>query len=474
MEETILKAQNGDKEALNKVIKEIEPPLYKLALLKLKNIDDAQDVVQNTLIQIYKNLKQLRKPIYFKTWTTRILINECNKHYRIKSKRIEKLDNISDELEFELKIDEVNQKIDAIKVLESLDIKEKDIMILHINGYKNSEIAEILKMKENTVKTKIRRCKDKIKKNYVFDKKEKTIIPKTLNAILSIILVILLTTGLVYASVVIVKTIQEEEEKPEPIKWANCEVEINAQNTTIMQYMNKYDNNTYYLNIKDLQKLNEMKDKLDITFGEIINNDTFEKYKYDVLILSLLNEETLVVQNVLPYKNKLTIVLTKKSEGEKRKEFCVFVPKLYNNENIEILYEEEKSKSEPPEGAIHFKHSEFYVENTEKFDKLNLKYDNEQDIYYTDFLDFNSYNVLSKDLGIVTKNDLNKDLSNKEIILIFKKTDNKLRFSNFGTREGIIHIYVKELEEKYGNGITGALVIVDKGVLDNCKVKLKD
>jgi len=474
MEETIKKAQNGDKDALNKVMKEIEQSLYKFAILKLKNKEDAQDVVQDTMILIYKNLKQLKNPTHFKTWATRILINECNKYYRTKSKRSEQTENIDNIIDFEMQINEVTQKIDTIKVLESLETKERNIMILHINGYRNNEIAEILKMKENTVKTKIRRCKEKIKQNYVVDKKDRNVIPvnKSLHTIISAILVILLTTGIVYASVKIVKFIQEEKENPEPIKWAKCGIEMNADNITIVEYMNKYDSNTYFLSIKDEQKLNEMKDILEIDFEETINNDTFEKYEYDVLILALLNEETLSVQSVLPYKNKLTIVLTKKSAGEKKKAFCVFVPKLYNNENIEIVYEEEKTEIEPPKDAVHFKFSEFYVEKIEKFDELKLKYDNEKEVYYTEFLDPNSYYDLIAELGIVTENNLSKDLSGKEVVLIFKKTNNKLDFRKLSKNDGILQINLIETEEEYGVGITGVLMIFDEGIFDEYKAVL--
>jgi len=247
---------------------------------------------------------------------------------------------------------------------------------------------------------------------------------------------------------------------------------MNADNITIVEYMNKYDSNTYFLSIKDEQKLNEMKDILEIDFEETINNDTFEKYEYDVLILALLNEETLSVQSVLPYKNKLTIVLTKKSAGEKKKAFCVFVPKLYNNENIEIVYEEEKTEIEPPKDAVHFKFSEFYVEKIEKFDELKLKYDNEKEVYYTEFLDPNSYYDLIAELGIVTENNLSKDLSGKEVVLIFKKTNNKLDFRKLSKNDGILQINLIETEEEYGVGITGVLMIFDEGIFDEYKAVL--
>jgi len=210
MEEIIKSAQNGDKEAINKVIEEIESPLYKIAILRLKNEEDAKDIVQNTMLLIYKNLKTLREPKYFKTWATKILINECNKYYKTDLKEKGQAENNINILNHETEINEVTQKIDNIKLLDSLGATDKNIMILHINGYKNSEIAEIMEMNKNTVKTKIRRSKEKIKQNYEYDKKEQNIMPKTkaMRTLISIILVLLVTTGFVYGMAIIVKNIK--------------------------------------------------------------------------------------------------------------------------------------------------------------------------------------------------------------------------------------------------------------------------
>jgi len=474
MEEIIKKAQDGDKEALNKVIEEIEGPLYKIAILRLKNEEDAKDVVQNTMLLIYKNLKTLREPKYFKTWATKILINECNKYYKNETKKNGQVEDNINIQNFNKEIDEVTQNLDSIKVLDSLKTQDKIIMILHINGYKNSEIAEIMGLKENTVKTKIRRCKDKIKQNYEYDKKEQNIMPKNkaLRTVISIILVILLTTGFVYGAFVIVKTIQEEYMKqPQAIKCERLKVEINADNTTIMEYMKQYDNNTYYLSIKDAQTLEKMQEKLDITFEETIRKDTFDKYENDIILIAFLNEEALGIRSIATYQDKLTITFEPTMTGNKNKAFCLMLSRKHNKE-IEIIYEDKISALEPPEGAIHFKYSSFYIENIEKFEELDLKYDSEQDIYYTELINQNSYNKIKKDLGIITTRTENIDLTGKDIALVFKKTNKKLRFDRFRVIDEIPYISIRKNEEQYGVGIVGVLVGIDEGHFDEYKVEL--
>lgn len=475
MEEIIKKAQNGDKEALNKVIEEIESPLYKIAILRLKNEEDANDVVQNTMLLIYKNLKKLKEPKYFKTWTIRILINECNKYYKTESKEKGQSANNLNMLNYENEIIEITQQIDTIKLLEKFGTKDKNIMILHINGYKNSEIAEVMKMKENTVKTRIRRCKEKIKQNYEYDKKEQNIRPKNkaLRTVISIILVLLLTTGFVYGTIVIVKTIQEEHLKqPQAIKCERLNVEINADNTTIMEYMKRYDNNAYYITIQDVQTLEEMQKKLDITFEEKIRKETFNEW--DVILIAFLNEEALGIRSISTYQDKLTITFEPTFTGNKNKAFCLVVHRPGYKENIEIIYEGKIAAIEPPEGAVHFRYSSFYIENIEKFEELDLKYDREQDIYYTELLNQNSYNKIKEELGIITTNKANVDLTSKEIALVFKKTNYKLVFDRFNVREEMPHIRIRKTEEQYGFGITGVLVGIDEGRFDEYIVELRN
>ncbi len=60
--------------------------LYAVAKIHLSNQEDVNDVVQETVLLAYKNYNSLRKKEYFKTWITRILLNEIKKQYRILQK----------------------------------------------------------------------------------------------------------------------------------------------------------------------------------------------------------------------------------------------------------------------------------------------------------------------------------------------------------------------------------------------------
>lgn len=57
------------------VVNQNKVSFYKTAKAILKNEDDIEDAIQDTLESAYKNIQTLKEPKYFKTWMTRILIN---------------------------------------------------------------------------------------------------------------------------------------------------------------------------------------------------------------------------------------------------------------------------------------------------------------------------------------------------------------------------------------------------------------
>lgn len=78
--EQIKKAKKGDKKAFEKIIMEHIDYFYRVAYGILKNEEDRADAISNTVLKIYENIKTLKSEKFFKTWATRILINECKNH----------------------------------------------------------------------------------------------------------------------------------------------------------------------------------------------------------------------------------------------------------------------------------------------------------------------------------------------------------------------------------------------------------
>ncbi len=170
MEELVLKAKKGDKEAFTELILEIRNDLYKIAKARLSIEEDIQDVIQETMIEAYSNIKQLKDPLKFKSWIIKILINNCNKKYKKKKKENEVYEDFDESAAYIVgnnDIDTIENTLAFNEMIRNLSYEEKMIIILFYNeNYTIKEISKLLKMNENTVKSKLSRARENIKMNY--------------------------------------------------------------------------------------------------------------------------------------------------------------------------------------------------------------------------------------------------------------------------------------------------------------------
>lgn len=165
MEELVVRAKNGDEIAFTELMLQIKDELYKVAKIRLKNDDDIFDVIQETMLLTYKSIKNLKYNQYFKTWVIRILINECNKFYKYNKNKIEcSYEMLNNEISNQ---NDTEEKINFDFICNKLDKEEGTIILLYyMEKYTDKEIGQILNMKENTIRTKRARTKDKIRKIY--------------------------------------------------------------------------------------------------------------------------------------------------------------------------------------------------------------------------------------------------------------------------------------------------------------------
>ena len=164
MDELVIKAKNGDKEAFTELIIKMEDELYKIARTRLIDNEDIFDAVQETMISAFKSLHKLKNENYFKTWIIKILINKCNDIYKTKKVSIVSLD---DNIKFNDSNNYSDDNLNFEFIINCLNYDERIAMTLYyLEEYTTKEISEILKTNENTIKTRIARAKTKIKNNY--------------------------------------------------------------------------------------------------------------------------------------------------------------------------------------------------------------------------------------------------------------------------------------------------------------------
>lgn len=167
MEELISRAKTGDADSFIQLMELHKQCLYKTAAAILHNDEDAADAIQETVLSCWQNLSSLKKPQYFKTWMTRILINHCNallrkRHKEISSDAVNQ--SASEQQSYETNLDE---KLDVKQTMSALKDNYRLVLTLYyVNHIPIKEIAKLLETNENTIKTRLSRGREQFKSVY--------------------------------------------------------------------------------------------------------------------------------------------------------------------------------------------------------------------------------------------------------------------------------------------------------------------
>lgn len=167
--ELIQAAQEGDREALIQLLRDVETPLYRTAFYMLGNEQDALDATQDALIKIYKNIHAFEQKAKFLTWAQRIVTNVCIDKCRQSKKNSISIDeheyllsnygtnHVDDEMERTFLNHELNQAI------EQLPEHHRVVVIMrYIQDLSYKEIAEAVDLPINTVKSYLFRARQQL------------------------------------------------------------------------------------------------------------------------------------------------------------------------------------------------------------------------------------------------------------------------------------------------------------------------
>lgn len=178
-EELARQIQNGQKELFSLLINRYEAKISRYAKKFLYDKDDISDILQETFIKAYVNIKSFDVSRKFSPWVYRIAHNEFVNALRRKNKNTLPFINLDTFLPYNLsgnKVDEENEHRDIKKMantcLDGLDLKYKEpIILFYFDGLSYIEIAEVLQIPVSTVGIRIRRAKEKMKKIYLSQQK---------------------------------------------------------------------------------------------------------------------------------------------------------------------------------------------------------------------------------------------------------------------------------------------------------------
>lgn len=135
--------------------------------------EDVEDLLQEIFIKVYQNLNAFDDDLKFSSWIYRIAHNQTISFVRSHKSRPqgnsveledEEMQNIADDLDIisDAEQKDLNKKI--VKIIEELDPKYRDILLLKFFEYKSyEEISDILEIPQGTVSVRISRAKEKLK-----------------------------------------------------------------------------------------------------------------------------------------------------------------------------------------------------------------------------------------------------------------------------------------------------------------------
>lgn len=166
----VKRAIRGNADAYGSLITQYQNYMYRVAFLYVKNEDLALDAVSECILQAFQSIRSLKKPEYFKTWLTRILIR-CATDIFHQMLPVAPMDtvqaaapepNISSEEKWDL--------YDAIDVLPE---RYRTVIILkYFSDMTISEISYAMNIPEGSVKAYLSRARGELrhclKEDYVY------------------------------------------------------------------------------------------------------------------------------------------------------------------------------------------------------------------------------------------------------------------------------------------------------------------
>ena len=165
-EQLIEQIQEGKSEAYGQLFHRYYQQIYSICFSILKNPHDAEEVTQETFVQAYLKLDQLKNPDKFFAWLKKIAQNHSKKYARQMGPEIIPLDLASAQTATQIAPDEHflrRELIDSImEAVEALSPKDREVVRAHIDGLSHAEISTQLGISISASMNRLYRARKKI------------------------------------------------------------------------------------------------------------------------------------------------------------------------------------------------------------------------------------------------------------------------------------------------------------------------
>lgn len=174
---------SGDKDAFEPLVERYKGTVYAQVVGRTGNFASAEDIVQETFVEAYRNLKSLKDPVKFRAWVRGIAMNLSNEWIRKRKPNVP-IGNMDDSKEAaihsdvlpdtfvrlptapdnEYEMEEMRNHI--LEAVERLAEKYREVVLLHdMEGLKYREIAEMLEVPESTVLGRLQVGRDQLRED---------------------------------------------------------------------------------------------------------------------------------------------------------------------------------------------------------------------------------------------------------------------------------------------------------------------
>ena len=174
----VQQAKAGDRDAFAVLVTAYESKIYNLALRYLGNREDAMDASQEVFLRVFRFLPGFQEESGFSTWIYRIGVNVCKDMLTKRSRRNEQSIEIGDEEEESRTAEIADQRYDPEQMMENRELKavladaiselpeqQREMIVLRdIQGLSYEEIATVLSLEAGTVKSRLSRARENLRK----------------------------------------------------------------------------------------------------------------------------------------------------------------------------------------------------------------------------------------------------------------------------------------------------------------------
>ena len=169
----------GDDNAFSLLVRKYQKQVHALAWRKIGDFHIAEEITQDTFLKAYKKLVTLKKPQRFASWLYVIAANRCNSWLRKKRLWMQPLEQLEETDNEQLQkatysgyVIEENERTAVAaqrevvkKLLAKLQESERTVMTLHYFGEMScTEIGTFLGVSANTIKSRLRRAQQRLRK----------------------------------------------------------------------------------------------------------------------------------------------------------------------------------------------------------------------------------------------------------------------------------------------------------------------